>query len=246
MLCQMTGSSSLQNTTNSRFLCLVYQIRIDCWSLLLCAWKHGNNSWSAELLHRNGSVWNTIPKTLHLWRHLVQNTVVKQRPFCIRQLHIFQHSANRVNLCSAAITARFKCEVMLACGYLQKEAAQLIEPNQLSSHLLKVTTSEHHFTFEFWSTSVDHFAIGSDLAVRWSPWLPLSAWVPTFSGWYFAEMVSTVSTTQRQLSLMSAVFGYNKEPVQAAAKTSVRRGCRLCWFLRRQVERPPGMQQPNI
>ena len=37
---------------------------------------------------------------------------------------------------------------MLACGYLQKVAAQLVGFNQLSSLLLKVTTSEHHFTFE--------------------------------------------------------------------------------------------------
>ena len=48
----------------------------------------------------------------------------------------------------------------------------------------KATTSEYHFTFEFWSSS--------DLAVPRSPWL--SAWIPTLSGWHFAEMVSMVST----------------------------------------------------
>ena len=187
MLCQMTGSSFLQNTTNSRFLYLVYQIRklpmqrtIDYWSLLLCARKHGNNSWAAELLHCNDSVWNTTPKTLHLWRQFVQNNPCETRPFLHR---------------TVAHLPKFhqSCDLVIFFG--DHRRAQWIEQPP----------------FEFWSTSLDRFAIGSDLAVPRSRWLPLPAWVPTFSGWYFVEMVSMVSmvsTTQRQLSLMVGRVSY--------------------------------------
>lgn len=130
--CQMIGSSFRQNTTNSQFLYLLYDQRIvnpkGYWlliSVVVCK-KNEDNSWAAELLHRNDSLWNTTPKTSLLWRHCsdwisYQKNSVNQGPFCIGQLHISQSSTNRVNLWFLVLRA-------ISAGF-----------NQSSKHLLKVT-----------------------------------------------------------------------------------------------------------